>query len=320
MTLIHSDSDYTAELKKLSETIEPGKTLLRTRHGYFLAINHDLLVSVSLMKYGELCELEWELMKPFLKPEMVVVDAGSHLGTYLVPFARRVGPKGKVIGFEPQPVIFESLQSAVILNKVAENTVIYNACIGDMGEDNTHYLTIEEPDYNHIGHFGGVPFAEAGFKEVSRTNKTVHSEVKRLDDFFKEPRFDFLKIDVEGMERDVLTGGENTIKKFHPVMFIENCRRNQSAALMQTIFDLGYRAWWHTGRLFNPNNFSNCAENVFGQRCNTNVLCIPRDRAASELPEGFPWGLVECTDANHCIIQENGQIIPSMANWEPKLK
>ncbi|MBY0428134.1 MAG: hypothetical protein K2Q32_02825, partial [Alphaproteobacteria bacterium] len=122
MTLIHSDSDYTAELKKLSETIEPGKTLLRTKHGYFLAINHDLLVSVSLMKYGELCELEWELMKPFLKPEMVVVDAGSHLGTYLVPFARRVGPNGKVIGFEPQPVIFESLKTAVALNKVEGNT------------------------------------------------------------------------------------------------------------------------------------------------------------------------------------------------------
>ncbi len=311
MTLIHTDS-YSEELKKLSETIEPGKTLLRTKHGYFLAINHDLLVSVSLMKYGELCELEWELMKPFIKPEMVVVDAGSHLGTFLVPFARRVGPNGKVIGFEPQPVIFESLSTAVMLNKVTSNTELHHACIGNSGGT----LEIDEPDYNHIGHFGGVPFEEKDFTEVKRSGKAITVPVMRLDDMFKEPRFDFLKIDVEGMERDVLLGGAQMIKKFRPVMFIENCRRAKSAELMQTIFDLGYRAWWHTGRLFNPANHNKCDENVFGMRCNTNVLCLPRERGDAEIPKG----LVECVDANHSIIQENGQIIPSMADWEPPLE
>ncbi len=316
MTLIQSDSDYTAELKKLSQTIEPGKTLLRTRHGYFLAINHDLLVSVSLMKYGELCELEWNLMKPFIKPGMVVVDAGSHLGTFLVPFARRVGPSGKVIGFEPQPVIFESLKTAVMLNKLSSNTELHHACIGN----STGTLAIEEPDYNHIGHFGGVPFAEEGYDQISRTHKIIHAKVERLDDVFKESRLDFLKIDVEGMERDVLLGGAETIRTFHPVMFVENCRPKKSAELMQTIFDLGYRAWWHTGRLFNPDNHSRCDENVFGNRCNTNVLCLPRAYCDTEFPKGFPWGLGECVDAHHTIMQENGQIIPSIADYEPKME
>lgn len=310
MALIQSDQQLD-ELAKLSAEIPAGKTLLRTKHGYFLALNHDILISMSLMKYGELSEYEWDIMKPFIKPEMVVVDAGSHLGTYLVPFARRVGPKGKVIGFEPQPVIHESLMTAIMLNKVEHNTQVYHCCIGNSNEE----LVIDEPDYNHVGQFAGLTFAEKGYSEAKMSNKQIKTRVVRLDDIFKEPRFDFLKIDVEGMEKDVLLGGANVIKKFKPVMFIENCRRAKSPELMQTIFDLGYRAWWHTGRFYRPDNFNKCEENVFGQRCNTNVLCIPRERGDAEVPKG----LIECTDIHHNVIDENGQITPSIPDYEPRI-
>lgn len=308
MALFQSDT-YTEDLKKLSAMVQPGKTLLRTRHGYFLVLNHDILISVSLMKYGELCELEWQLMKPFIQPGMVVVDAGTHLGTFLVPFARRVGPRGKVIGFEPQPVIHECLMTAIALNKVTDNTLVHPCCIGNSNQT----LNIPEPDYDHVGQFAGLPFNEAGYDEAKMSQRSITTNVVRLDDVLSEPRFDFLKIDVEGMERDVLLGGATIIKQFKPVMFIENCRPKKSAELMQTIFDLGYRAWWHTGRLYNPDNFNKDPENLFGQRCNTNMLCIPRERGVAEVPKG----LIECTDIHHSIIAENGQITPSFAHWEP---
>lgn len=310
MALIHSDH-YSDDLAKLSATIQPGKTLLRTKHGYFLVLNHDILISTSLMKYGELSEYEWDLMKPFIKPEMVVVDAGTHLGTFLVPFAHRVGPKGKVIGFEPQPVIHECLMTAIMLNKVGHNTQIHHCCIGNSNEE----LVIDEPDYDHVGQFAGLTFNEKGYNEAKMSNKKIKTHVVRLDDVFKEPRFDFLKIDVEGMENDVLLGGTTVIKKFRPVMFIENCRRAKSPELMQTIFNLGYRAWWHTGRLFKIDNFNKSDENLFGNRCNTNVLCIPKERGDGEVPKG----LIECTDIHHNVIAENGQITPSIPDYEPRI-
>ncbi|NDE90611.1 MAG: FkbM family methyltransferase [Alphaproteobacteria bacterium] len=308
MTLTTPDN-YSPELQKLSSDIKPGKTLLLTKHGYFLAINHDVMVSLSLIKYGELNELEWELMKPFIKPEMVVVDAGAHLGTFLVPIARRIGPKGKVIGFEPQPVIHESLISAISLNKIT-NADIHNCCIGNSNDA----LEIDEPDYTRIGHFSGLPFQE-DYNDVRITGKKLQSRIERLDDVFHEPRLDFIKIDVEGMEKDVLLGARESIMKFRPVMFIENNRRDKSSALNKLVLDMGYRIWWHTGRIFNPDNHNRCDENVFGKMSNINVLCVPRERGDAEVPKG----LIECTDAHHTIMHIDGSVVASIADYEPRL-
>jgi hypothetical protein len=49
-------------------------------------------------------------------------------------------------------------------------------------------------------------------------------QIKRMDDFIREENItsvDFIKIDVEGFEYNVLKGGEQTIKEFRPVLFVE---------------------------------------------------------------------------------------------------
>ena len=99
-----------------------------------------------------------------------------------------------------------------------------------------------------------------------------------------------IKIDVEGMEREVLQGAEQTIRRFRPVLYMENDRPEHSAALIRQVLDLGYRLYWHLPPLFNPQNYFGVAENVFGKIVSVNMLGLP-----ASVPQEV-HGLHEITD------------------------
>jgi hypothetical protein len=94
-----------------------------------------------------------------------------------------------------------------------------------------------------------------------------------------------LKIDVEGMEADVLAGAKALIARCRPVLYLENDRRKKSAALIGLLDALGYACWWHMPPLFNPENFAGSQENIFPGIVSVNLLCLPKERPA--VMEGF---------------------------------
>jgi len=69
----------------------------------------DRYVGVSLDRYGELAELEAQLLTGLVKPGMLVVEAGSNIGAHTVHLAKLVGENGGVVAFEAQRVIFQIL-------------------------------------------------------------------------------------------------------------------------------------------------------------------------------------------------------------------
>src|ERR1043166_3916451 len=184
----------------------PPRILVKGRHGYFMVIDNDLMVSLAMRFYGEHGEMEWHFLKRFFKPGFVALDIGAHLGTFTVPFARAVGQTGKVIAFEPQPFIHECLQATILLNKLP-NVILRRTCVGNAAG----LLEIAEPDYNQAGNFSGLPFGEDTFTQVLFTEKRISAPCVRLDDTFNESRLDFIKLDIEGMELDALKGAEKLI-------------------------------------------------------------------------------------------------------------
>ena len=63
-------------------------------------------------------------MNKFIEKDDVVFDIGSNIGAFTIPFAKKVGPKGKVFAFEPQSFIYNLLKDNVKLNNL-KNTKIY---------------------------------------------------------------------------------------------------------------------------------------------------------------------------------------------------
>jgi hypothetical protein len=86
----------------------------------------------------------------------------------------------------------------------------------------------------------------------------------------------FMKIDVEGMEEDVLRGSEAMIRECKPVMYIENDRQDKAESLVAFIKELGYDPYWHCTKLYNPNNYFKNPNNFYEDMASLNMLCVPR--------------------------------------------
>ena len=97
----------------------------------------------------------------------------------------------------------------------------------------------------------------------------------RLDDFYDQPRLDLIKIDVEGMEADVLRGAAGLIRRHRPVIYTENDRADKSPELVRLIRSHGYRLFWHRPPLYSPDNFAGSTRNIFVRRIlSFNMLCV----------------------------------------------
>lgn len=280
----------------------PPSMLVQTRHGPFYVLANDRLVSLSLMYYGELGQLELDFMLRFIQPGDVVADIGANLGGYTVPFARAVGEQGRVLAFEPQPLVFDYLRANVTLNYLPQ-VALHPFCVGEKEET----LSIPEPDYCKEGNFSGQPFKEDGFWEVATTSNRIEAACHRFDDVFEGTRLNFMKIDVEGMEFEVMQGAAKNIEMYRPVIYFENHRVEKSPAIMRWLMARGYRLWWHTGRFYNPDNFKGVQENVFGLMANINMIALPDDRYLGQIPPSFIAG----TDPDFHIREPDGKVLIS---------
>ena len=235
--------------------------LVSTPHGTFLANINDQYVGRSLHKYGEFSELEVEVFAQMLKPGAVVFDVGANIGAHTVRFAQMVGESGRVIAFEPQRIIYQTLCANVALNSLL-NVDCYHAGVGER-EDSMKVVDVDPRIENN---FGGLSLDLPGPGEMV--------PILRLDGFIGAHRVDLLKIDVEGMEAAVLRGAEKIVEKFKPVLYVENDRPENSEELMRLIDSMGYRMYWHAPFLYREDNAFGDPENVFEGIASFNLLCF----------------------------------------------
>ncbi len=141
-----------------------------------------------------------------------VVDAGAHVGLYSIKVSKLVGPKGRVLAFEPHPLNYAVLNSNIRLNSIGNIEAVCCA----LGESDG-YVKLYLANLNSGGH-SIMPRSI-----MPRTEEFLLVNVKRLDTAAKEyqvQRLDFIKIDVEGAELLLLKGAEKTLREFRPNLAI----------------------------------------------------------------------------------------------------
>lgn len=241
--------------------------VVRGRHGVFVYNRHDVYIGRALEKYGEFSELETQLLQGLCRPGDVIVEVGANIGAITVPLANRVGAAGRVLAFEPQPLVFQMLCANVALNSLC-NVECIPAAVGRQEDE----VYVPKLRYDRPNNFGGV--------SLTTTPSGTKVRCVTLDEFLDLPALRLLKIDVEGMERLVLEGARETIRHFRPALFVENDRLDRSQELIECIMALDYDLFWHVVPMFNPDNYAGEAENSFGKIASWNMLCVPRDRPA----------------------------------------
>jgi len=163
---------------------------------------------------GEFERAETRFVGRFLREGMTVLDVGAHHGLYTLLASVAVGPSGKVVAFEPSPREQKQLRDNVRLNR-CRNVRIEPVAVGSSRGRANLFLVQGSEDYCNSLRPPAVKADTVG----------VSVAVETLDDFLREnriPRVDFLKVDVEGGELEVLRGASKLLaSELRPVIMCE---------------------------------------------------------------------------------------------------
>ncbi len=211
----------------------------RTRHGWIAYNSNDVTIGLSLSEYGEWADLELAGLLQLLRPGDIVVDAGAHIGTHTIAFAKAVGATGHVLAFEPQLWAHYYLGCNVALNSL-DNVTALRLCLGEAPGDTLVPMLDQRAKQN----FGALPAGEGGAK----------TGVVSIDSY-NLPGCRMIKIDVEGAEMSVLRGAANTIDRHKPVIFCEAKTPELVTDLWRFLDGRDYKLRWLAAPFFMENNF-----------------------------------------------------------------
>jgi FkbM family methyltransferase len=156
-------------------------------------------ISQRLIFDGEHEPLMTEVFKKIVKPKMMVLDIGAHIGYYTLLAASLVGSNGTVWAFEPEPRNFANLGENVKLNGYDNVFLVNKAVSKDSGMANLYISHMESGEHSLIpcrDNFGD----------------TVTVPTVRLDDMFTtDTRVDVIKTDTEGNDIRVIDGARELI-------------------------------------------------------------------------------------------------------------
>jgi FkbM family methyltransferase len=238
--------------------------LTQTEFGPMLVPPFDFYLSQAMIRRGAYAPAEFETWRPYIRAGDVVIDVGANFGSHSFAFAEQVGQNGLVVAIEPQRDLFWMICGTAALNGTRHLQPVHAACGREAGS-----VFVPAADYRAPNNFGGV--------ELGQETQGLPVKRVKLDSFNCDPSF--VKIDVEGMELDVLEGAVETITRARPVLAVEADREDKTPAVVEFLRAHRFRLWDHRpvlGDLW-PNVIS------------INILAIPEERG--DLPE--PTGAVK---------------------------
>jgi FkbM family methyltransferase len=149
-----------------------------------------------------------EIIQRLVKAGDVCMDVGANMGSVSLAMAKQIGPSGRVYAFEPGPIMAARFRKNVELNPQFENVIL----LTEMGLSEKPGRLFYNQDMQNRGN-GGL---------LGTSGESI--EVITIDEFATRARLtqlNFVKIDVEGMEYEVLKGGLGTWSRLRPVLFFE---------------------------------------------------------------------------------------------------
>lgn len=226
----------------------------------FLLPFYDTNIGHWMKQHGSMNPLQSYEMQSLLAPGDVVVDVGANLGCYTIPFAERVGVTGKVLAFEPFRWLQQVTAGNVAMNGLA-NVWVVPVGLGAVRDR----VEARPPQLKFFSSPGGMKLK--GQQDKLKTDEALQLydwdsgpefiNVVPLDDILFQtdyathllgvPAVDdvrLIKIDVEGMEKEVIAGAKETVRRYKPIIWTENVAyfesKGQDVSFLQLMDELEY--------------------------------------------------------------------------------
>ncbi len=187
---------------------------LRTFKPSYIKLGRDRLLldrddSLRLSILGTYEPFTTKLLKEKIHKGDIVLDIGAHIGYFTLIAAQKVGKKGKVYAFEPEPNNFAILSKNIKENNYMNVELVNKAVVKTSHKVKLYLNPINAGNHSTVGNSG---------------RKTILAEGISLDDFFidKYPKTSLIKIDIEGGEYSAIEGMSNILmKNKHLALFTE---------------------------------------------------------------------------------------------------
>lgn len=173
--------------------------------------------------------LDYKFLDKIIRNFYTCLDIGANVGMFSLKMARLSGDEGKIISFEPSPFPFKELEENIKRFRVDNVNINNFALVSDPKlKDIVFYIPVDKYGIARFG-YGSLKKESANFwveDNVEENDKFIKCRVKTktLDNFCEEnkiDKIDFIKIDTEGYELDVIKGGEKTIMNNLPLIQCE---------------------------------------------------------------------------------------------------
>ena len=177
-------------------------------------------------------EKELKIIERYSDKTKDALDIGVYRGVYSYKLAENFK---LVHSFEPNPLLYPYLEKN--LKKIIKNIKLYNIALSDKNRETELKLpyrtkSIFRNNFEELFQLGAATMHPDNKIE---NYKKLPIRTKRLDDIEITNEIGFVKIDVEGHEKNVLIGGQQTIKKNKPILLIEIEQRHTKKPVIETI-------------------------------------------------------------------------------------
>jgi FkbM family methyltransferase len=174
------------------------------------------------------------------QPNDVVIDVGANIGYFTIYASRKIGKDGLVIALEPMDEAYDCLIKNLRLNRI-DNVKPFKLAL--WSSETTLRL------YRTKGYFTSAISKVDVLKKLIQQKKLKlikEYEIKtiKLDDLIKNinlSKVDWIKIDVDGSEYEVILGSMKTLKLFKPKLIIEIPDQEIGNKIQKILKDLGYK-------------------------------------------------------------------------------
>ncbi len=225
----------------------PRVSVVQANNADFLLFSTGDHISNTIFRTGEWDPHLVSISKVFYQGEDApfIIDVGANVGGYSVPIAKDIMRGGGLVwGFEPQRIVYYQLCGNVVLNRL-DNYYAFNQAIGEVNG----FVQIPEVDHESSQNIGAFSL-EKGYRErlgVEHSMRQASNAVPLVTlDSLRVPKVPTLiKLDVEGLEINVINGARHFLEEHHyPAIIFEvwayEWFEKQRQVLMDTLTQLGY--------------------------------------------------------------------------------
>src|SRR3989344_3477511 len=211
------------------------KARIRIKGGISVSVpdNLHLLTHYVLLEQEDWFEDEIKFMRLLLKPGMNVIDVGANYGVYALTAAKIIGANGKLWAFEPSSATAAFLKESMELNH-ADNLTLMQAGLSDRGGQ-AKMMLHENAEENFVS------------QDISESGDHEAIELLTLDECaarFDWSNIDFIKMDAEGHESNIIRGGKAFLKAHSPlIMFEIKAGEKLNVELVEEFATLGYSSY-----------------------------------------------------------------------------